>query len=87
MLKHSKMCCWDDLTEPSQDLIIGSLYFIGGIMSLVSFIEFITSGIPTIIQNNTEDVIGIYNAWLGLIFTVIGLIIIGITWLCNRRRK
>ena len=78
------MCCWDELTEPVQDFIIGIIYAIGGIISLVSFIVFITKGIPTIILNNTEDIIGIYNAWLGLVFTIIGLIIIGITCLCKR---
>lgn len=81
------MCCWDDLNEPTQDFIVCIIYVIGSIMSLVSFIVFIAEGIPTIIRNDTENPIGIYNAWLGLVFIVIGLIIIGITYLCRRGRK
>lgn len=80
------MCCLDELNEPAQDFIVCIIYFAGSITSIVLFIVFIAIGIPIIIQNNTEDIIGIYNAWLGLVFTVIGLIIIGITYLCRRGR-
>jgi len=56
---------------------------VGGIMSIVSFMVFVLSGIPTIIENKVEPV-ELYRAWLSLGFFILGLIIIGLSWLYDK---
>lgn len=62
-------------------------YASGICMVGISFLVFITIGLPTIIQNNGEFII-IYQSWLSLAFIIIGLLILAMTYLlCHRNRE